>query len=192
MKKIPSHKLKIVAALLLACVMITGIEATYALFSDKDAKESVMANMATVDIELQSQSFTQSNGTASFTVINNSNISIYLRAGIIFELLTISGEPAIADTNGISITGPSTGWEAERKALTDGSNTYTKWFLTYGDGMDYTEVNPNENPMAEFTVSGIPDGYTLIVNVVPEAVQVDMDSKALKDFKNSSNISPAW
>lgn len=194
MKKTYSRRLTITTALFFVCIMITAIGVTYAYFSDRDSKEGVIANMATVDIELQSQSFSESSGTgtASFVITNNSNINIYLRAGIIFELVTMSGQPVIADSSGISVVTLSEGWEAEQKSLADENNTYTKWFLKYGNSTDYTEVSPNANPSAAFTVTGIPDDCKLIVNVVPEAVQVDMGSNALNDFKNSSNINPSW
>lgn len=192
MKHTHFHKFMTAAALFLSCVMITGISVTYALFSDRDSKEGITANMATVDIELQSLSFVQNSGTASFEIENNSNINIYLRAGIIFELTTESGEPVIADTSGITVTTSGQGWKAEQKTLNDGNNEYIKWFLGYGNGTSYTAVNPDTNPSAAFSVTGIPDGCRLIVNVVPEAVQADVDDDALEYFKDSQNINPAW
>lgn len=192
MKHTHFRKFMTAAALFLSCVMITGISVTYALFSDRDSKEGITANMATVDIELQSLSFVQNSGTASFEIENNSNINIYLRAGIIFELTTESGEPVIADTSGITVTTSGQGWKAEQKTLNDGNNEYIKWFLGYGNGTSYTAVNPDTNPSAAFSVTGIPDGCRLIVNVVPEAVQADVDDDALEYFKDSQNINPAW
>lgn len=193
MKKTRSNKTKIAAALFLTCLMIglylVGSNVTYALFSDRDAKERTVTHMATVDIELQ-QSFDPSNGRASFTVENNSNIDIYLRAGIIFEILGELGEPLIADTSGISITISDSMWEVQQKTLSYDNNSYTKWFLKYGRGTDYAKLHPSENRFVGFNVTGIPDGCTLIVNVVPEAVQADADNDALEDFKNA--INPPW
>lgn len=189
MKHTLSHRFMTAAALLIACVMITGIGITYALFSDRASAESVKANMATVDIELLS--FDQGSSTASFEVKNKSNINIYLRAGIVFEL-TKDGEPVIADTSGMTVATNSPGWKAERKILEYENNQYAKWFLRYGSDMSYTEVAPGTDPAAGFTVTGIPDGCELTVNVIPEAVQADEDDDALEYFKDSGDVNPAW
>lgn len=180
------------AIILVIGLLVPKISLTRASFFDKDSAvaESLMAG---VDIELDKISFIEE--TACFTVNNNSNTDIYLRVGVIFEARTLDGSDwAIADLSGINITDTSDGWTAVQKTVTDDlGNSYVKWFLEYADEADYTPVSPGIKQLeAAFNVTTDDSGYTLSVNIVPEAVQAGISGEALNDLKSSQHAFPSW
>lgn len=206
MEDMSSRKFRITSAVLMVVALLSGTVALLALFSDKAATSYVASEMAKVDIALSNQNNTYEiddygEAVVYFTLRNTSNIDIYLRTGIILELLDKNGQHIIADTGDfeIKVTDTTSGWRASQKLLKSGEHEYKKWFLEYVDkDGNYNKYNGGTKNSG-FTVCA-PDslaGYMLRVDAVPEAVQADNGNDALEYFKNNvqdqrNPVIPEW
>lgn len=156
--------------LMLSVFTTAGLTQTQALFFDMDSGP-LQTQMGIVDIALA-----PSHSKTNAEILNQSNIDIFLRAGVIIE-----NETEIIDTGNITITSLSGNWEPVMEKITSqNGRSYTKWFLTYTSDGEFTRIPPEKEsvPLA-FRIDGLPPGCEFTVHIIPEALQAGEDGKAL-------------